>query len=68
MSVCGEIENLEYEIKQHEIHIEELRKRLDKLLMSRSGKGFDEHKNSDRNNSSVSPKDIWDGDGGELFI
>lgn len=32
MSVSGEIENLEYEIKQHKDKIQELKKRLDKLL------------------------------------
>lgn len=32
MSVSGEIENLEYEIKQHKDKIKELKKRLDKLV------------------------------------
>jgi predicted RNase H-like nuclease (RuvC/YqgF family) len=35
MSVLGEIENLEYEIKQQENKLEDLKKRLDKLLMIR---------------------------------
>jgi len=68
MSVSGEIENLEYEIKKHENKLEDLKKRLDKLLMIRpmsdeerqrakekyeANHSFDEYGNYGENNPPV---------------
>ena len=74
MSVCGEIENLEHEIKVKEKEIEALRKEIDRLMglypMTESeeeekkmfeSRDFDEHGFSGEDRYVVSPKDVWHG-------
>lgn len=57
MSICGEIENLEAEVKFYQDKIREVKYKIHKLKML-----------EDSNEVEVSPKDIWhDGDGGELY-
>jgi len=69
MSVSGEIENLEYEIKQQKNKLEDLEKRLDKILMIllvsskeerqrakekyEANRSFDEYGNYGENNPPV---------------
>jgi hypothetical protein len=53
MSVCGEIENLEADIRFHQEKIREAKYKIHKLKMSEP---------------KEEPRDIWyDGDGGELY-
>ena len=74
MSVCGEIENLEEEIRQYQQKIRQAYERIDKLKKIRPMSSDERQRARQKqaeNNINVSPRDIhqawYDGDGSELF-